>query len=228
MFESKRVLLFDLDGTLIDSVPDLTKALKLMLDELNMPSFDENIVRGWVGNGASILVKRALLGKRDFEESELDSEFFNDALKRFMAHYSKVLNDATGLYPDVKDTLQELRNRDYRMAIITNKPSQFVSPILENLKIESLFESIVGGDDLPKKKPEPEPLLYSCEVMGVSTDVAVMIGDSSNDILSAKRAGVSSIAVSYGYNYDNPIDTLGANIVIDSFRELLDYFKGCK
>ncbi len=226
MFEDRYVLLFDLDGTLIDSVPDLTKALKLTLDELKMPSFDEDRVRGWVGNGASMLVKRALLGKRDFDDSELDSKLFNRALECFMKHYSKVLNDATGLYPEVKDTLIALKGRGYRMAIVTNKPSPFVEPILKNLKIESFFDSIVGGEDLPKKKPDPMPLIHSCKLMGVSTDMAVMIGDSSNDILSAKRANIPSIAVSYGYNYDIPINSLGADIVIDSFGELLDIFKG--
>ena len=224
MFYDKKMLLFDLDGTLIDSVPDLAKALNATLRELNLPTYEEATIRTWIGNGAAMLLKRGLLGEREIDR-EPEKELFARALEIFLERYAAVLNDATGLYPEVKETLQKLREWGYRMAIVTNKPSQFVAPILENLGIESFFEHVVGGEDLPRKKPDPLPLLHCCEVLGCRPEKAVMIGDSSNDILAARAAGIPSIVVAYGYSADREVRDLGADAVVERFGEILDFFE---
>ncbi len=224
MFYDKKMLLFDLDGTLIDSVPDLAKALNATLRELNLPTYEEATIRTWIGNGAAMLLKRGLLGEREIDR-EPEKELFARALEIFLERYAAVLNDATGLYPEVKETLQKLREWGYRMAIVTNKPSQFVAPILENLGIESFFEHVVGGEDLPRKKPDPLPLLHCCEVLGCRPEKAVMIGDSSNDILAARAAGIPSVVVAYGYSADREVRDLGADAVVERFGEILDFFE---
>ena len=227
MFHDKELLLFDLDGTLIDSVPDLAKALNATLKELGRPIYDEATIRTWIGNGAAMLVKRGLAGKREIDR-EPEEAFFRRAMEIFLERYAAALNDATGLYPEVKETLQKLEEQGYRMAIVTNKPSQFVAPILKNLAIESHFDHIVGGEDLPRKKPDPLPLLHSCEVLGYKPEAAVMIGDSSNDILAARAAGIPSVAVAYGYSADRSVRDLGADAVVERFGEILDFFEDPK
>ena len=224
MFHDKELLLFDLDGTLIDSVPDLAKALNATLRELDLPTYDEATVRTWIGNGAAVLVKRGLVGRREIDR-EPEGVLFRRAMEIFLKRYAAVLNDATGLYPEVKETLQKLEDQGYQMAIVTNKPSQFVAPILKNLAIESHFDYIVGGEDLPRKKPDPLPLLHSCDVLGCKPEAAVMIGDSSNDILAARAAGIPVIAVTYGYSAGRPVGDLGADAVVERFGEILDFFE---
>ncbi|WP_456429353.1 phosphoglycolate phosphatase [Nitratifractor sp.] len=220
MFKDRSLLLFDLDGTLIDSVPDLSRALNATLKELGLPTYDEATIRVWIGNGAAMLVKRGLAGKREIEE-EPQEALFERAMEIFLKNYEEVLNDATGLYPEVEETLKKLRERGYRMAIVTNKPSQFVGPILKNLAVESYFDHIVGGEDLPRKKPDPLPLLHACERLGCDPKKAVMIGDSSNDILAARAASIPSIAVSYGYSAERPIESFGPDAVVGRFGEIL-------
>jgi len=220
MFHDKELLLFDLDGTLIDSVPDLAKALNSTLRELGRPVYDEATIRTWIGNGAAMLVKRGLAGRRVIDR-EPEEALFRQAMETFLKRYATVLNDATGLYPEVRETLEKLKEQGCQMAIVTNKPSQFVAPILKNLAIESHFDLIVGGEDLPRKKPDPLPLLHSCEVLGCKPEAAVMIGDSSNDILAAGAAGIPVIAVSYGYSAGRPVGELGADAVVERFGEIL-------
>ncbi len=218
-FDDKTHLLFDLDGTLIDSVPDLAKALNATLLELGLPTFSEAKIREWIGNGASMLLKRGIAGKREID-SKIDEALFNRALERFFMHYKDVLSDATGLYAGVAKTLEELKGAGYTMAIVSNKPTQFIRPILRNLAIEQHFDLIVGGDDLPRKKPDPMPLLYACNKLACPKHKAVMIGDSSNDILAAKAANIPVIAVSYGYDNGISIKELGADALIEEFKEL--------
>ncbi|WP_292656308.1 phosphoglycolate phosphatase [Nitratifractor sp.] len=225
MFNDRELLLFDLDGTLIDSVPDLAKALNATLEELDLRTYDEATIRTWIGNGAAMLLKRGLLGKREIDR-EPERELFDRAQALFLERYAAVLNDATGLYPEVGETLRILRERGYRMAIVTNKPSQFVAPILENLGIDAFFERVVGGEDLPRKKPDPLPLLHCCEASGCRPERAVMIGDSSNDILAAQAAGIPVIAVAYGYDAGRSVRELGADAVVERFGEILRFFGG--
>ena len=218
-FENKKLLIFDLDGTLINSALDLALAVNYMLQTLELDTFEEEIIHGWVGNGALILVQRALSGDRTVDVS-LDDAYVQKALKVFLDYYEKNLCNATVAYPNVFSTLNTLK-QNYRLAIVTNKPFAFVAPILKTLKMDALFELILGGDSLSEKKPHPMPLLHVCETLGVTVDASVMIGDSKNDILAANACAMQSVGVTYGYNYGEDIAMYEPSVIIDDFSELL-------
>ena len=218
-FENKKLLIFDLDGTLINSALDLALAVNYMLETLEQDTFSEEIIHGWVGNGALTLVKRALSGSRTVDE-RLDEVYVQKALKIFLDYYEKNLCNATVPYPHVISTLKTLKEK-YTLAIVTNKPFAFVSPILKGLDMDGLFELILGGDSLSQKKPHPMPLLHVCEKLSVSVEASVMVGDSKNDILAANACGMDSIGVTYGYNYGEDIGVHKPTIIIDDFGDLL-------
>ena len=220
-FENKKLLIFDLDGTLINSALDLALAVNYMLETLEREIFSEDIIHGWVGNGALILVKRALSGSRIVDEN-LDEAYVQKALKIFLDYYEKNLCNATVPYPHVMSTLKTLKEK-YTLAIVTNKPFAFVSPILKGLEMDGLFELILGGDSLSQKKPHPMPLLHVCESLGVSVEDSVMVGDSKNDILAANACGMDSVGVTYGYNYGEDIGVHKPTVVIDNFNKILEY-----
>ena len=222
-FNDKKVIIFDLDGTLINSAPDLALAVNHMLISVGHTDFDEPTIDGWVGNGASILVQRALTGSRTIDES-LDSDFVANALDIFLKFYALHLCVKTCLYPNVISTLQSLKSKGYRLAIVTNKPFNFVKPILKGLELLELFEYFIGGDSLAEKKPSPLPLLHICEKLNVSVAECVMVGDSKNDILAGNACGMQTIGVTYGYNYGENIEVHNPSVVLDDFgkiRELL-------
>lgn len=221
--DTKKVIHFDLDGTLIDSVPDLALAINQMLYHFFKEETQESRIRAWVGNGASKLVERALIFHFKREISQ-DEKIFKEALSYFLEAYSKLLPFHTRCYAEVEETLQILQERGYRLTIITNKPYAFVSPLLEGLKIDGYFEAILGGDSLKRKKPDPLPLLSMSKDLGVEIASCVMVGDSKNDILSANRAGMDSIGVTYGYNYDESIACYSPTYTIEHFSQLLHYF----
>ena len=219
-FTNKELIIFDLDGTLIDSVPDLAVAVNHMLTTLDRETFDEESIRYWVGNGAQILVKRALSGSNEIDET-LDEALFEKALTVFLDFYGQHLCKTTKTYAHVPTTLHALKSEGYRLAIVTNKPFAFVTPILEGLHLDDLFELILGGDSLEKKKPDPLPLLHVCETLDIPVEKSVMVGDSKNDILAANTAGMQSIGVTYGYNYGENIDTYEPSLVVDDFADIL-------
>ncbi|HHH37591.1 MAG TPA: phosphoglycolate phosphatase, partial [Epsilonproteobacteria bacterium] len=192
--ERKEAILFDLDGTLIDSVPDLAAAVNGMLKRLGREGFSEDVIRYWVGNGAQMLVKRALSGSREADET-LESAHFTQALEIFLEIYGEHLAESTVAYEGVYDTLKQLQEAGYRSAIVTNKPYHFVEPLLKYLELEAFFEFWLGGDSLERKKPDPLPIQAACARLGLPADRCVMVGDSSNDILAAKAAGMQSIGV---------------------------------
>jgi len=219
-FRDKKLLIFDLDGTLINSALDLALAVNFMLKKLQRSTFEEKIIHGWVGNGALTLVKRALSGSREVD-TNLDELTVQNALKIFLDYYEKNLCNATTPYENVLQTLHALKEKKYTLAIVTNKPYAFVAPILKTLSMDNLFELILGGDSLTEKKPHPMPLLHVCKTLGYTIEDSVMIGDSKNDILAANTCGMDSVGVTYGYNYDEDINVHNPTVIIDDFGELL-------
>jgi phosphoglycolate phosphatase len=213
-----RLVMFDLDGTLIDSVPDLAAAVDQMLKQLDRPAAGIEQVRTWVGNGVRVLVRRALAGGMDHEAvSEEDTE---QALAIFMELYAD--NHAlSALYPGVRETLKWLKSQGIEMALITNKPERFVGPLLDEMRIGRYFRWIIGGDTLPQQKPDPAALNVVMQMAEVSAGEAVFVGDSRSDVLAAKAAGVQCVAMSYGYNHGRPIRDEDPALVIDDLRELL-------
>jgi len=222
-FIDKKVIIFDFDGTLIDSEPDLALALNYMLDKLNRETYTQSVISHWVGNGAETLVKRALSGSTIIDE-HIEQELFLNALDIFLKFYAQNLCVKTYLYPNVKKSLEKLKEQGYIMVIVTNKPADFVAPILKGLAIDEFFEFYLGGDSLEKRKPDPMPLLHVCNRLDITVDECVMIGDSKNDILSAKSAKMQSIGVSYGYNYGEDISIYKPTIVVESFADILPIF----
>ena len=179
----KKLIIFDLDGTLINSALDLALAINYMLDTLGRKTFDNETIHGWVGNGALMLVQRALSGDRTID-SHLDESYVEKSLKIFLDFYETNLCVVTKPYPQVVSTLQALKEKGYTLAIVTNKPFKFVEPILDKLGLDGLFELILGGDSLEKNKPDPLPLLHVCHTLNIPTENSVMVGDSKNDITS--------------------------------------------
>lgn len=218
--KEKSVLLFDLDGTLVDSAPDLALALNRTLRDLNKTEYDEKVIRRWVGTGAQVLVENALSASLAKNE-KLEPALVHDALAIFLQHYQNCLCINTTLYDDVKEGLLTLKSSGFPLAIITNKIETFTLPILVELGIGGLFDIIISGDSLAEKKPHPAQLHYALEQLNVSAEQCVMIGDSKNDILAAKAANISSIGLTYGYNYGEDIKKYQPQWCFDTFAELL-------
>ncbi len=211
------LVLFDLDGTLVDSVPDLAYSLQRMLQKLELPARSEAEVRLWVGNGAARLVGRALTGSMDGEPEEA---LFERALPLFMDFYGRHACDRSRLYPGVREGLEMLHSAGARMACITNKPACFIQPLFEKLGIEHYFELSLGGDSLPRIKPDPLPFRHALEHFGMEATETLVVGDSANDILAARAAGLAVVCLSYGYNHGHDIRDSAPDAVIDSLTEL--------
>ncbi|MCP8463077.1 phosphoglycolate phosphatase [Pseudomonas sp. ZM23] len=216
-----RLVMFDLDGTLVDSVPDLAAAVDKMLQELGRPPAGLDAVRHWVGNGARVLVRRALAG--GIEHDGVSEEDTERALELFMEAYADS-HEFTVVYPGVVDTLKWLKKQGVELALITNKPERFVGPLLDEKKLGKFFRWIIGGDTLPQQKPDPAALLFVMKMAGVSANESLFVGDSCNDILAAKAAGVRSVGLTYGYNHGRPIAEEAPTVVVDDLRQLLPCF----
>jgi phosphoglycolate phosphatase len=211
------MVLIDLDGTLIDSVPDLAYCVDALMAELAMPARGEAKVRQWVGNGIERLVKRALLDRLD---GEPDQALLDKALPVYFKLYKENLSKRSRLYPGVKEGLQFLSSAGYKLGCITNKAAAFTEPLLKDLGIYDAFQIVVSGDTLPVKKPDPLPLLHAAQFFKVEPSRALMVGDSISDVKAARAAGFQVICVSYGYNHGRDIRDSHPDAVIDSLAQL--------
>lgn len=220
---NKQLLIFDFDGTLIDSVPDLADATNAMLTTLGKDTYPLDTIRNWVGNGSRMLVERALVGKIEVLEDELTVEETEHAEQVFFDAYKNLSDSKTVAYPNVDSGLRQLTEAGYTLALVTNKPIRFVPKILESFGWASLFDMVLGGDSLTTKKPDPAPLLHVCDKLGVMQDKAVMIGDSRNDILAGQNAKIDTLGLSYGYNYGQDIRDLNPTAAFDDFAALVKY-----
>jgi phosphoglycolate phosphatase len=190
--QQKNVLLFDLDGTLVNSAPDLALAVNRTLQDIGRNTFDTHTIHHWVGNGAKVLIERALSSSASNDEA-LDETLVQEALAIFLAHYEQCLCVESVLYEDVQEGIHSFKKAGFRLAIITNKPAKFIHPIINGLGLAGMFELFIGGDTLPEKKPHPAPLLFALEQLNVTAEQCLMIGDSKNDILAAKAANIASV-----------------------------------
>ena len=214
--------IFDLDGTLVDSVPDLANALNKALLDVGMATFEEGTIRNWVGNGARVLVERGLTGNIDDksdpkQSNSISNELIDHTFQRFLYHYDLNVCRASTLYPHVYDTLSTLSRQGYTLALVTNKPKRFIAPIIEAFNVESFFSLFIGGDSLKEKKPSPLPLYHVCKTLNVDVNGCIMVGDSKNDIVAANAAGMRSVGLTYGYNYGEDIRAHNPNWVFDDF-----------
>ncbi len=220
-FDRPRMVLIDVDGTLVDSVPDLAFCVDEMMKAIGREPWGEEKVRDWVGNGVERLVRRALVGRLEGEPDEAE---FEKAYPLFIECYAENTSKRSRLYPGVQEGLDYLKSEGYPLGCVTNKAERFTLPLLQDLGIYDYFEIVVAGDTLPQKKPDPTPLLYAAEFFGAEPEQCLMIGDSVSDVKAARAAGFKIICVSYGYNHGEDIRNHHPDAVIDSLsalRELL-------
>jgi phosphoglycolate phosphatase len=216
-FKNKKLLIFDLDGTLINSIPDLALAINKMLESINIGPLPLEKVKSFIGNGAKTLVTRSL---NYTHNNNVPEELFDKAFPKFMSSYKANPCEETFLYSGVEETLQYLKDKGYKMMICTNKPIEFVEPILEKLNIKKYFQKWIGENSLSEKKPSGEPLLHLAKEANVAIEDCLMIGDSKNDILSASNAKMENIGLSYGYNYNEDINQFNPTVVLNEFITL--------
>ena len=217
MFENVTAIFFDLDGTLVDSVPDLTAAVNVMLRQLDLPMREEAQVRTWVGNGMDNLIRRALANDM---AGRTDPELFARARPLYKAAYADHISVYSELYPGAHEGLAELRAAGLPLACVTNKAAEFALPLLDRLGIGHFFTTVVGGECIPHPKPAPNALLLCAERLDMAIDHGLMVGDSLNDMDAARNAGCPVVCVPYGYNHGHDIRDAKPDAVIDSIAEL--------
>jgi phosphoglycolate phosphatase len=212
-----KMILIDVDGTLVDSVPDLTYCVDEMMQRLNMPLRGEARVREWVGNGVERLVKRALINQLD---GEPDEDLYQLAYPIFIDLYAANTSQRSVLYPGIRAGLDYLQAAGYALGCVTNKAAQFTLPLLRDLGVYDYFRIVISGDTLPQKKPDPAPLLHAAQYFRVAPGDALMVGDSVSDVKAARAAGFAIVCMSYGYNHGIDIRTAQPDAVIDSLVQL--------
>jgi phosphoglycolate phosphatase len=212
-----KMILIDVDGTLVDSVPDLAYCVDEMMKALGREPHGEAKVRDWVGNGVERLTRRALIGQLDGEPSDED---FAKGYPIFLDLYKDNTSKRSCLYPGVREGLDYVKSQGYLLGCVTNKDAQFTIPLLKGLGIYDEFGIVVSGDTLPVKKPDPQPLLHAAAHFGVGAEDSLMLGDSKSDVTAARNAGFQIVCMSYGYNHGEDIRNYNPDAVIDSMVEL--------
>lgn len=208
-------VIFDLDGTLIESLPDIRHATNCTLGDFGLAPLDDRTTRGFVGKGSRHLLTQALMYHgRIPEDHEIDTAYM-----RFLHHYAKAPAEAGYVFPGVEDVLTRLGDDGHLLAICTNKPHKPSRQVLDAYGIGGFFDIIVGGDDVEKRKPHPDHLLETVRRLDLDRGDVVFVGDSENDIQAAVAADIRSVLLTYGY-CSLPMDTLGADVIIDEFRDV--------
>lgn len=218
-FAVKTVML-DLDGTLIHTAPEIAQAANGLRADMGLPALDAKVIEGYIGEGAATLIKRCLLDGI----GELDAEQSKNAYAKFSEHYAKIVADSQP-YDDVIESLQALKKAGYRLACVTNKPESFTLPLLQKSGLHEYFELIVSGDSLPRKKPDPMPLMYICEKFDCLPQSALLVGDSKTDVAAAWAAGCYVFTVPYGYNGGTAIEAHEVDAQINSLLEISELIK---
>ncbi len=211
-----KAVVIDLDGTLLDTAPDLADAAIAMAGELGLPPVDLATVKTYIGNGVSRLVKRVLTRQMD---AEPDAELFSRALPLYEKHYAAGVSRKSRPYPGVVEGLTALKQAGFHMACITNKAEKFTVPLLKDTGLFDFFELILSGDTLPKKKPDPMPLLHACKHFGIQPAELLLIGDSLNDAQAARAAACPVFVVPYGYNRGRDVRELDVDAIVPSLLD---------
>jgi phosphoglycolate phosphatase len=212
-------VLFDLDGTLLDTAADIAQALNLALGEYGMAAFPVSEVILMVGRGSPVLIERATAARgRTPSEAERAA-----MLDRFFHHYGELEEQGHSQavpYPGAAETLQRLHAAGVKVAVVTNKHHRFASALMHNLKLSPWIDLIVGGDTCERRKPDPQPLLFACSSLGMTAAQALMVGDSINDVGAARAAGIPVVCVPYGYNEGRDPRTLDCDAMVETLAEL--------
>lgn len=210
------LLLFDLDGTLVDSAPDIAAAVDETLADRAWPVAGVERVRSWIGNGSRKLMERAVL----FATNSSDEALLHAAHDEFLVHYARHNGPETRIFPGVLEFLAHCQHIGKKMACVTNKPEYLAHALLKHLDMEKYFSLVIGGDTFPQRKPDPTALLHCCEKLNTAIERTLMIGDSETDVKSARNAGMKVLCVSYGYNHGGAVAATNPDWLLDDLREL--------
>ena len=208
-----RSVTIDLDGTLLDTVGDLTVACNAMLADLDRPPFAEDQINTFVGKGMAVLVERCL------GADAADAQLLANAIELFRVHYAASNGRSTRIYPGVREGIAALQRLGLSLGCVTNKPAMFTRPLLERMGLAQHFAVVVSGDTLPFKKPRPEQLWHACAAMGTLPAANLHIGDSANDIAAARAAGCPVLCVPYGYNEGSAVDSADCDALVSDLVE---------
>lgn len=213
---SLRSITLDLDGTLLDTLDDLTAGCNGMLADLGLPTYSREAVSGFVGDGMHTLVERCLTGAG----IDVAEDIMLAALDGFRRHYAAANGRGAQPYPGVLDGLESLRQAGLALAVVTNKPAQFTEPLLQATGLAGFFHVVLSGDSLPHKKPHPLPILHACTLLGSAAPQNLHVGDSKNDVLAARAAGCPVFCVPYGYRGGASVDTLSGDALVSGLPEV--------
>ena len=208
-----RAVIFDLDGTLVDTAGEIAAALNATLAELEQPNLSQPEVEALIGRGVRSMVERALASAG---AADVDLEA---AVERFEAHYARTVGTQATLFPGVLPGLRLFRDSGFKLAVVTNKPRFFTGKLLARLEVDSMFAGLVAGDDGIRRKPDGDMLEAACRMMGTGPASALMIGDSDNDVRAARAAGCPVWCVSYGYNEGRSAETLECDRMVATIEE---------
>lgn len=218
-----RAVLFDLDGTLIDTIPDLHAAACAMLDDRGLPPLPLESIRAYVGRGIPNLIKRILANSLHVAEDPAPPPA--DAVASFRRHYARENGRNAKVYPGVVEGLAAFREMGLPMGVVTNKADAFIAPLLAQTGLSSYFGVLVGGDLLPRVKPDPMPIVWACGRLGVSPVDTLFVGDSINDALAARAAGCPVFLLPYGYNEDRDVQELDCDAIVESVRDIAELIR---
>jgi phosphoglycolate phosphatase len=210
----------DLDGTLVDTLGDFVAALNLMLRDLALPAVDRPVVEHLVGKGSEHLI-RGVLAQAGWSAERLAApDGYERAWQAYQQHYRRINGRHSEVYPGATEGLHQLRARGLKLACLTNKPTEFAVSLLQAKGLDGYFGVVFGGDAFARKKPDPMPLLKTCEALGSLPAHTLMVGDSSNDAQAARAAGCPVVLVSYGYNHGRPVQEAQADAYVDRLDQL--------
>jgi phosphoglycolate phosphatase len=210
-----RAALLDLDGTLVDTLPDFVAVLDLTLRELGLPTVTRDFLERTIGKGSEHLIRSTLQAVGG------DAALFDAAYAVYQRHYLALNGTRSSVYPGVREGLEGLHAAGWRLACVTNKPLAFARPLLEATGLARWFDAVYGGESFVRRKPDPLPLIEAAKALGSTTDATLMIGDSANDAAAARAAGCRVVLVRYGYNHGEPVERVDADAWIDRIDHLL-------
>ena len=217
-----RAAIIDLDGTMLDTVPDFELALNGMRAEFKLAPIGQHVIKPMVGKGSEKLIRDVLA--LDYDAARVDA-VFEEAMAAYQRHYLAINGERSMLYPGVVEGLQAMREMGLRLACVTNKPIAFATPLLAQKALAPYFELVYGGDSLPKKKPDPLPLLQVCSKFDLAPPSVVAIGDSSNDAEAARAARCFVLTVPYGYNHGRPVQSIDSDGIVNSLLDAAELIR---
>ena len=235
MLRSLQAAIVDLDGTMVDTLGDFEIALNRSLADLDLPPVTRALVERTVGKGSEHLIRSVLAhqlalpevkGLANVCDARSVESLYETAWQRYQHHYLAINGEFAAVYPGVAEGLQQLRDAGLQLACLTNKPLSFAKPLLKAKGLDSFFTHVFGGDSFERKKPDPLPLLKTCEALGVKPSQALMVGDSSNDAQAARAAGCPVVLVRYGYNHGEPVDGVDADAHVDTLKHIAQALAG--